>query len=194
MQRYSEQQRSEMLSIARQAIESGPGAQVPQETPLAPYLTEPAACFVTLESLGRLRGCIGSLEPHRALSADIEHNARAAAFQDHRFAPLQSGEPINIEISILSAVSPLPVKDEQDLLEKLCPGFDGVVFQAGRYRSTFLPSVWETLPDPKSFMQHLKQKAGLPPDFWSHEVQIGIYRVEHFAEVGEHPVDFAHRA
>ena len=108
----------------------------------------------------------------------------AAAFDDPRFSPLSRAEydALEIEISLLSASAPIVVANEHELHAQLRPGVDGVTLQWGDRRSTFLPQVWESLPDPREFIAHLKGKAGLPPDFWSSELAISRYTVEKFAE------------
>lgn len=172
-----------LLAIARGAIaaqlrEPGP----PFET--ASWLREPGATFVTLQLNGELRGCVGSLAAHKPLREDVESNARAAAFHDPRFAPLSRSEypGIEIEVSLLSPTEKLAFESQEQLLRLLRPGLDGVVLEYGWQRSTFLPQVWEQLPDPKTFLAHLKQKAGLPADFWSDEIQISLYTVEKWRE------------
>jgi len=126
--------------------------------PENPRLHQTGACFVTLESSGSLRGCIGSLNARRPLAEDVLHNARAAAFDDPRFPPLHGAELAGVEISIsvLTPPEPFPVKNEADLLQSLRPGVDGLLLEDGAYRATFLPSVWEQLPTPAAFLaQHL---------------------------------------
>jgi AmmeMemoRadiSam system protein A len=153
-----------------------------------PALNLPGATFVTLTQNGQLRGCIGSLEPHRALDQDVRANAVAAAFRDPRFPPLTLAElpHTRVEVSLLSAPEPMSFTDEADVLRQLRPNIDGIILIAGRNgqlgRSTFLPQVWEQLPDPRLFMAHLKQKAGLPPDWWSAEVQLQRYEVRKWKE------------
>lgn len=146
----------------------------------AHWLSDPGACFVTLTEQGALRGCIGSLEAHRPLLQDVKANAVAAAFRDPRFTPLLEGElaHIAVEVSLLSPAQALRFENERDALSRLRPGVDGIIFQHGHHRSTFLPQVWEQLPDPEDFMAHLKHKAGLPQDFWSNEVELSRYTVE----------------
>jgi AmmeMemoRadiSam system protein A len=147
------------------------------------WLREPGATFVTLKLDGELRGCIGSLEPRRALGDDVVHNARAAAYGDPRFPPVESGERerLAIEVSVLSRPVPFPaVASEREALEALRPGIDGVVLEMGPYRSTFLPQVWEGLPDPADFLGELKRKAGLPRQFWDPRVKLSRYTVEKF--------------
>lgn len=185
-------QRLEMLQLARRCIralvvEGVWPDRLALET-LPSWLNQQRACFVTLESHGRLRGCIGSLEVQRPLAEDIVHNAISAAIRDYRFVPLRADEPIRISISILSPLTPLVVSDEQALLQQLKPGQDGVVFQAGRHRATFLPLVWQSLTRPAQFISELKRKAGLPGDYWSDSVRIWRYRTESFGEEGEMPV------
>jgi len=149
-----------------------------------PALTLPGATFVTLTQNGQLRGCIGSLEAHRPLDQDVRANAVAAAFRDPRFPPLTLAElpHTRVEVSLLSAPQPMSFSSEADALHQLRPNVDGVIFIAGTHRSTFLPQVWEQLPDPRLFMAHLKQKAGLPADWWSAEVQLQRYEVQKWKE------------
>ncbi len=150
----------------------------------APWLQEPGACFVTLMQHGQLRGCIGSLEPRHSLLADVEANARAAAFYDPRFELLSVAEfeKTDIEISLLSPAQPLTFIDEEDALAQLRPGIDGVVLECGHLRSTFLPQVWEQLPTPREFIAHLKVKAGLSADSWPDEIRLACYTVRKFKD------------
>jgi AmmeMemoRadiSam system protein B/AmmeMemoRadiSam system protein A len=149
-----------------------------------PFLQLPGATFVTLKQRGQLRGCIGSLSAQRILLEDVRSNARAAAFQDPRFKPLRLEElgSVRIEVSRLSVQQRIAFADQEDALAQLRPGIDGVVFECGRHRSTFLPQVWENLPEPRSFMAELKRKAGLAPDFWDAAVQLSRYTVTKWAE------------
>lgn len=174
-----------LLPIARATISSAlgrPGAGVAADSP---WLLEKGACFVTLTLHGQLRGCIGTLQAHRSLQLDVKANAHAAAFRDPRFSPLTENEldQTDIEISLLSAMQPLHFSGERHALAQLRPGIDGVVFEFGHYRSTFLPQVWEQLPDVAAFMSHLKHKAGLPPDFWAGEIKLSRYTVSKWKEV-----------
>jgi len=148
------------------------------------WFKEPGATFVTLTQNGQLRGCIGSLEAHRPLGDDLLENARAAAFRDPRFAPLTADElgRTRVEVSILSKSTPIDFKDEADLMRQLRPGVDGIILEYGRHRATFLPQVWEQLPDARGFMAHLKQKAGLAADFWSNDMRISRYSVDKYKE------------
>lgn len=150
----------------------------------APWLQEPGACFVTLTQGGELRGCIGTLQAHRELREDVRANARAAAFRDPRFAPLTARELdlTEVEVSLLSPMQDLDFTGEAEALAQLRPGLDGVVFAWSGRRSTFLPQVWEQLPDVGSFMAQLKRKAGLPADFWHREVRLQRYTVSKWKE------------
>lgn len=172
-----------MLDIARAAIASHLG-RVAAADESALWLSEPGACFVTLTVKGELRGCIGSLEPYRPLREDLKRNALAAAFGDPRFAPLSEGElaAVRLEVSLLSPVAPLEFLDEADAVAQLRPGVDGVILEYGRNRGTFLPQVWEQLPEPREFFRHLKMKAGLPPTFWADGIRLSRYTVEKWQE------------
>lgn len=151
----------------------------------APWLAEHGACFVTLTQEGELRGCIGSLQAHRPLLADIKSNAVSAALRDPRFTPL-SVEELDItavEISLLSQSQEMLFRDEADALAQLRPGVDGIIFEYGRYRSTFLPQVWESLAQPRQFLAMLRRKAGLPEDFWAEGVKLSRYTVTKWSEL-----------
>jgi AmmeMemoRadiSam system protein A len=147
-----------------------------------PVLRRPGASFVTLQEFGELRGCIGSLEAHQPLVEDIAQNAHAAAFRDPRFQPLQRQElkDLEIHISVLTPAEPMDFNSEQDLLRQLRPGTDGLILEDRGLRGTFLPSVWESLPDPRDFLAHLKLKAGLPVDYWSDTLKVSRYTCEVF--------------
>lgn len=168
-----------MLTIARAAIATHLGRTTAADEN-ALWLSEPGATFVTLTINGALRGCIGSLEPHRPILDDLKQNALAAAFSDPRFPPLTTRElnAVQVEVSLLSPVVPLTFSNEADALKQIRPGCDGVILEYGRNRGTFLPQVWEQLPRPADFFRHLKMKAGLPPDFWSDEIRLFRYSVE----------------
>jgi len=172
-----------LLSIARSAIAETLGQSYTANED-ATWLQDKAACFITLMQRDELRGCIGTLEAHRILLEDVKHNANAAAFNDTRFAPLTSHELdiTEIEISLLSAMQTLDFSDEQDALAQLQPGSDGIVFEYSHHRSTFLPQVWQQLPDTRDFIAHLKTKAGLSADFWSDEVKLSRYTVSKWRE------------
>ena len=150
----------------------------------AAFLREPGATFVTLQKAGELRGCIGSLTAHRPLGDDVKHNARAAAFLDPRFRPLglREFDDVIVEVSLLSPATELHFTDEPDLLRQLRPGEDGLILEGDGQRGTFLPQVWDDLPEPADFLRHLKRKAGLPADFWSDAMRVWRYTVEKWSE------------
>lgn len=139
---------------------------------------------MTLEAKGRLRGCIGHLEAIQPLVVDVAENAFAAAFRDSRFPPLSADEwrGVEVHLSLLTAPEPMHFSDEIDLIRQIRPGEDGLILQDGPNRGTFLPSVWESLPDPVDFLLHLKQKAGLAANHWSDTVEVSRYRTESFGE------------
>ncbi|MEM7353899.1 MAG: AmmeMemoRadiSam system protein A [Acidobacteriota bacterium] len=148
------------------------------------WLFEPGAVFITLRHHGTLRGCVGSLEAVRPLIEDVRYNAIAAATRDTRFPPLDQQElgDVRIEVSLLSPPEPLQFDNEADALAQLRPGDDGVVLQHGARRSTFLPQVWDTLPERQDFVAQLKKKAGLAPDFWDEDIRLERYGVEKWCE------------
>lgn len=174
---------SALLALARAAIAreldvAHEIAAVPQD------LARVGATFVTLRSAGDLRGCIGTLEAWRTLADDVRANAVAAAFRDPRFAPLRRDEwtDIAIEVSLLHPSEPVAAAHEESLLATLRPGIDGVVLECARRRATFLPQVWEQLPDAREFMRALKRKAGLPDAYWSDDLRVSRYTVDKFVE------------
>lgn len=148
------------------------------------WLKDKAACFVTLMQHDQLRGCIGTLQAHRSLLDDVKANARAAAFNDTRFSPLTSHEldKTQVEVSLLSTMQAMNFSSEQEALAQLQPGIDGIVFEYGSYRSTFLPQVWQQLPNRKEFIVQLKHKAGLSADFWADQVKLSRYSVSKWKE------------
>lgn len=174
--------RKTLLTLAQTSIKQGLcGEHVKVDLAAhSPALREPGASFVTLKIAEELRGCIGSLEAERALAEDVAHNAFAAAFRDPRFNALTwpEFERVQIHISLLSRPLPMRFASEADLLGQLRPGIDGVVLQEGWRRATFLPVVWEQLPNPVDFLQYLKRKAGLAPDYWSAQIAIERYTVD----------------
>lgn len=180
--------RSHLLGLARRSIERGlesplAPAPLPAEA-LAPGLAAPAASFVTLKRGGRLRGCRGMIEPVRPLAEDVWHNAWASAFDDPRFPPLHATEldDLRVAISVLSALERVGAASESELLGQLQPGRHGLVLALGPRRATFLPQVWESLPEPGLFLDELKAKAGLPRDFWSPDIEAWRYGTETLSE------------
>jgi AmmeMemoRadiSam system protein A len=180
------QDRELLLKVAeasiRHGLEDGLPLRVEAESYAMP-LRAPRATFVTLYREGELRGCIGTLTVEKPLVEDVAARAFAAAFQDPRFPPVNTKEMegLAISISVLSLPSPLEVTSEADLLSRLRVGVDGLILREGSWRrSTFLPAVWETLPDPRAFLAHLKLKAGLPADYWSDTLRFERYTTESF--------------
>ncbi len=178
-------QQHRLLQLAEASIRFGlehgrPLKPVPDD--YEPVLRQPGACFVTLKREGELRGCIGSLSAERPLIEDVAENAYAAAFSDPRFYPLQPAELRGLEmsISIIGKAEPMHFSSERDLITQLRPGIDGLIIEEGYRRGTFLPSVWEQLPDPVDFIRHLKLKAGLPVNYWSETVRISRYTTHSF--------------
>lgn len=172
-----------LLIRARNAI-AGKFGIAPQPEPDHPALARPGAAFVTLTQRGGLRGCIGSLEARRPLDLDVRENAQAAAFRDPRFPPLGRDEleRTRVEVSLLMPAVPLEFADEADAIRRLRPGIDGMIFECHGRRGTFLPQVWESLPEPHRFFAHLKQKAGFAPDFWAPDVKLYRYEVQKWKE------------
>lgn len=172
-----------LLAIARASISTALGdVRKADEGPS--WLLEQGACFVTLTQQQCLRGCLGTLEAHRPLLQDVKENARAAALRDPRFEPLTIGELdyTSIEVSLLTPKERVRFTSELDACAQLRPGIDGVLIEYGHYRGTFLPQVWDQLPSRVEFMTHLKQKAGLPVDFWAPDLSLYRYHVQKWSE------------
>jgi len=182
---FTDSQQKQLLSIARESIQQGieRGQPLTVEPEPGSVFATPGACFVTLKTDNQLRGCIGSLEAYRPLIVDVAENAYAAAFQDPRFAPLTRPEldQLNLSLSILSPAESMAFDSQEDLVGQLRPGVDGLILQAGAQRGTFLPSVWESLPQASTFLNHLKLKAGLAEDYWSDSVQVWRYTTDSFS-------------
>lgn len=144
-----------------------------------PYLQKNGASFVTIHKDNQLRGCIGSIIAHRALIEDIINNAYAASFEDPRFTPLDTSElkHLNIEVSLLSQPEILEYNDFDDLVKKVRPYKDGLILKHGAYQGTFLPQVWEQLPNANDFLHHLSLKAGLDSSVYSNKPTIYRYEV-----------------
>lgn len=180
---YSPDERRLLRALARQSIEHGLDrgrALQPEPDGYPQRLREWRASFVTLEYRSRLRGCIGALEACQPLVCDVAEHAYAAAFTDPRFPPLSPPEATELElhISVLTPPEPLACASETELLARLQPGVDGLILHEHTRRATFLPAVWDDLPDPHEFLVHLKRKAGLTPDYWSTELRFERYRAE----------------
>ncbi|MDJ0749010.1 MAG: AmmeMemoRadiSam system protein A [Woeseiaceae bacterium] len=177
----------ELLRLARDSIEHG---LVNGEPLLICFdgmpdpLADLAATFTTLRLDGRLRGCVGNLEATRPLARDVAHTAFRAAFRDPRFDPVVDHElaAIRLEVSVLTPLEPLPASNEADLLQKLEPGTDGLVIDQDARRATFLPKVWDQLPDPSAFLSALKVKCGLEKNYWSERLRFHRYRTTTYVE------------
>ena len=171
-----------LLAIARESIVHGREAPGPVSWD-EPWLREPGATFVTLKLDGELRGCIGTIDAHRSLGDDVARNARSAAYRDPRFPPVRAEElpRLQVEVSVLTPREPLPVSSESEALARLRPGVDGVALEYNGASATFLPQVWESLPEPDAFLDALRRKAGLPARFWHPDARLSRYTVEKYA-------------
>ena len=172
-----------LLSLARDSIEETL-LNKPKSKNSSPWLAQTGATFVTLTKDGSLRGCIGSLAPARALGEDVAQNALGAAFRDPRFPAVTAAEwpQCKVEVSLLSTPKPLRFADEADLLAQIEAGEDGLIIEADGKRGTFLPQVWEDLPDKRAFLAHLLKKAGLPDDTRLTRCKVSRYRVAKWKE------------
>jgi len=181
-----------LVKLARQTLMERLGRKVPQDNidSLNEALADPCfqiSCgtFVTLKIKGQLRGCIGNLTASESLISGIRRNALNAAFHDPRFAALSASEldRVEIEVSILTEPKPLNYRESADLLKKLRPKVDGVTICLGHASATFLPQVWEQLPNPQDFLSHLCMKAGLAADAWKNKkLEVSTYQVQYFEE------------
>lgn len=183
---YSGTDQATLLAVALASIKCGlqsGSALQPDIGNYPPVLAETRASFVTLKQNNMLRGCIGSLEPRTSLVTSVADNAYAAAFRDPRFPVLTGPEVagLTIQLSVLGDLQAVACDSEADLLGQLQPGVDGWVIQDCGSRGTFLPSVWESLPDPRQFLEHLKMKAGLSTNYWSDTIEIWRYSTESFS-------------
>jgi AmmeMemoRadiSam system protein B/AmmeMemoRadiSam system protein A len=181
-----------LLALARAAIENSLAGKPGPEAHAEPWLRQAGASFVTLTKEGarggELRGCIGSLEPARPLGVDVIENALAAAYHDPRFAPLTAAEwpQCRVEVSLLSQPKPIRFADEADLLAQIRAGEDGLIVEAEGRRATYLPQVWEAIPDKKVFLEELKRKAGLPAELRIGRCRVSRYRVVKWNETRIH--------
>ncbi len=187
-QNLSDEERKILLRVARQALEAAVRRQPEPQLngqEMTSRLQEPGASFVTLTIRGVLRGCVGTLEPYQSLVDDVCEHAVAAALQDFRFHPVRPEElnQIEIEVSRLTIPQLLPYITPESLVDSLRPGIDGVVLRDGMRRATFLPQVWEKLPDPVEFLEHLCAKMGADPELWKRiKLEVLVYQVEEFHE------------
>ena len=185
---FSETDRKFLLTLARDSIEAAiqqkARPQLIKQSISQPLLAQ-LACFVTLTIHGQLRGCIGSLEAFRPLVEDVQDRAIQAALEDYRFPPLTKAEfqQVHIEISVLTKPYNLFYNKPEELPTKIRPMIDGVILQDGGLRATFLPQVWEQIPSPTEFLNHLCQKMGARPNLWQNKMlQVSVYQVEEFSE------------
>lgn len=187
MAALSDGDRKTLLKLARSTIKAAlvkDGKVEKLETLTAP-LKEKRGCFVTLHKRGALRGCIGTIEPSKSLYAGVEENAINSAFKDPRFPAMGEEElsDVDIEVSVLTVPEILEFENENELLEKLKPGVHGVILINGWHSATFLPQVWDQLPDKKDFLKHLCIKAGLGGNCWKDkDTVVKVYEAEYFAE------------
>jgi hypothetical protein len=188
LQSLNEEQGQKLLKLARQTIAERLGKRsikVDPDSMTDSVFKEKRGTFVTLTINKQLRGCIGNLDSTDSIVEGIERNAVNAAFRDPRFPPLKAKEldRVDIEVSILTDPQPLEYRDSKDLLSKLRVNVDGVILRKGAYSATFLPQVWEQLPQPEKFLSHLCTKAGLPSDTWEKgHLEILTYQVQYFEE------------
>jgi len=187
-QTLSDEEQRILLRLARQALEAAvhklPMPQI-DTNEMTSRLQELGASFITLTIQGMLRGCVGTLEPYQSLTDDVREHAVASGLQDYRFPPVRAEELnlIEIEISRLTLPRPLMYTTPETLVEMLRPGIDGVVLRDGMRRATFLPQVWEKLPDPAEFLEHLCAKMGADPGLWRRKkLEVLVYQVEEFHE------------
>jgi len=177
-----------LLRLARQGLEAAARKQTapaPAAETLTPALERPGCSFVTLTEQGELRGCTGGLVAEEPLWRDVQHRAGQAALHDYRFIPVQPDELalIDIEVSVLTEPAPLDYASADDLLRRLRPGVDGVVLRQGGQRATFLPQVWETVPEPEQFLSLLCEKLGAAPNAWRRaHLDVETYQVIEFHE------------
>ena len=179
-----------LIALARDSLRAAFG-DPPSAPASEPWLVGRGATFVTLRKAGRLRGCVGTIEPYRSLADDVRSNACAAAFSDPRFEPLARDEldDVSIEVAELTPTEELPVRSEKDAMSAIRPGVDGVLIASGRRRGTFLPQMWEQLPDVHEFFMHLKLKAGFSPDEWPSDTKVWRYQARKYKERDEVEVD-----
>jgi uncharacterized protein len=187
-EKLTPEEQKTLLRMAREAMEhavKGEKLTPPDPSSLSPNLREQGASFVTLTIRGQLRGCIGALEAYQPLADDVREHAVAAALEDPRFPQVTEDElsRIQVEVSRLTRPVPLEYKDANDLLSKLRPHVDGVILKDGYRRATFLPQVWEKIPDPSEFLDNLCYKMGAGRDHWRRKhLEVLIYQVEEFHE------------
>lgn len=183
----NEQEQTTLLGLARLAIVHGLNTNTRLNLVSGEYperLHAIQSSFVTLEKKGYLRGCIGSLEAHRPLYEDVANHAYAASFSDPRFPKLTQQEysQVQLSISILSPPEIMEVNSEEELIQNVRPGIDGLILSDASHRGTFLPSVWEQITSPEAFISELKLKAGFSKEYWSSEIFVHRYTTQYIQE------------
>ncbi|MBU0636394.1 AmmeMemoRadiSam system protein A [Candidatus Micrarchaeota archaeon] len=182
----SEKEKKLVLKTCKETILSFLENRSPKlEIKVPAILLEKRGVFVTLSIKGKLRGCIGNLEPTASVWEGIQEYSLAAAFNDPRFSPLSKKEfaETKIEVSILSKPVPLEFDSPKELLKKIEQNVHGVILQNGFAKATFLPSVWEEISDKQEFLSHLCMKAGLDPSAWQDsQTLIWVYSAEKVTE------------
>ena len=174
------EEKEKLIQLALYSIENGieAGEAFPVDSEnYSTNLQKHKSSFVTLYKNGKLKGCIGRIKAERPLVVDVVDNAYSAAFSDSRFSKIRSKDLhiLTIQISVLSPLENITFLSEQDLIDQIRPGIDGLILKKGANQGTFLPQVWENLPRSESFLRQLKQKAGLKKDYWSDKIRIQRY-------------------
>jgi len=173
-----------LLRLARTTLEHHFGGPKPERPANTPWLDEKRAVFVTLKKHGELRGCVGQLTARLSLFDAVQDAARAAAFRDTRFSPVSEDElpELHLEISVLSPLEPVDVHTEQQTLDALRVGVDGVVLTSGMRSAVFIPEMWKELPDPKQFLWYLRRKAHIPTDAWPTDMKVERFTADLYEE------------
>lgn len=173
-----------LLTLARAAITAALGGPPLPPAQSEPWLDAPGACFVTLTQAGALRGCIGNISPQGSLRDAVIRNAQSSALRDPRFVPLARHElaRTQIEISLLSPMESIPADSEAAVLAALRPGVDGLLLTARGHSAVFIPSVWDQLPEPREFLDHLRAKGHFPKDRWLPDTRAERFTAEHWQE------------
>lgn len=169
---------------------AGGHPELPEVDTLPAALQEPTCVFVTLMVRGELNGCIGTIDADEPLGLAVPRLALSAAFADYRLPSLRATDfgDATIEVALLSPLEPMETRSRQDLVEQLHPGEDGVVIRAGRRQGLFLPKVWDQLPDPDDFLDHLWHKAGLVPRSWAPGTEALRFTARTYARRTRHAV------
>ncbi|MBR9872733.1 MAG: AmmeMemoRadiSam system protein A [Vibrionaceae bacterium] len=183
----SQEAKTRLLQMVWQVLDEalrGNGLYLPPEPDLKELL-KPAACFVTLQYHGKLRGCIGSLQANEPLWLNVCKNAYSSGFKDSRFPPvtLSDRAGLSVDISVLSELVPLKNHGEATLLATLRPGIDGLLLEDDWHRAVFLPSVWEVVSSPEQFLLELKRKGGWPDTYWNEDIVIHHFTTTVISEI-----------